>query len=349
MLIAAGGTAGHVVPALSVAAELERSGCEVSFAGGDRAEATLVPEAGFDFHQINAEGLSRTSKADAIRAALKIPAAVVASIRLIRAIKPSVVMGGGGYVAGVLGIAAALTRTPLVLTEADSHLGLSNRALVKFAKRMCLAFPLDGRDGPKYLVTGRPVPLPFTDRLAARRRFGIPPESRCVLVTGGSLGARSINQAAISAFADSDFFVLQLAGVRDLPDLKSPRADYLIEGYVSDFGEAVLACDLAVARAGGSVFELAAHGCPAVLVPYPHAAGDHQTGNAEWMRRGGAAVVIADADLNAASLAAEVDRLLSDEHLLAEMASASLALARLDAAEAVAGAVREAGNRGKRG
>ena len=349
MLIAAGGTAGHVVPALSVAAELTGRGCEVIFAGGERAEATLVPDAGFEFHRINAEGLSRTSKVQAARAALKIPAAVLAAVKLIGAIKPDVVMGGGGYVAGVAGIAAVLTRTPLLLTEADSHLGLSNRALATFAKRICLAFPLDGRDGEKYLVTGRPVPVPFTDRAAARRRFGIAEEARCVLVTGGSLGARSINQAAVSAFANSDFAVLHLAGMRDLADLRSPRPDYVLEGYVSDFGEAVLACDLAVARAGGSVFELAAHGCPAVLIPYPHAAGDHQTGNAEWMRRGGAAVVIADSELNAATLAAEVDRLLDDSQLLAEMATASRTLARPDAAEAVAGAVLRAGSSGRRG
>ena len=349
MLIAAGGTAGHVVPALSVAAELKSSGCDVSFAGGDRAEATLVPDAGFDFHRVDAEGLSRTSKVQAARAALKIPAAVLAAVRLIGTIKPDVVMGGGGYVAGVVGIAAVLTRTPLVLTEADSHLGLSNRVLVPFAKRICLAFPLDGRDGDKYLITGRPVPAPFTDRTAARQRFGIPDGSRCVLVTGGSLGARSINQAAVVAFADSGFFVLHLAGVRDLPNLKAPRPDYLLEGYVSDFGEAVLACDLAVARAGGSVFELAAHGCPAVLIPYPHAAGDHQTGNAEWMKRGGAAVVIADSDLSATALKAQVNRLLNDEQLLAEMASASRALARPDAAQAVAGAVLQAGSSKKRG
>jgi len=331
------------VPALSVAAELKQLGCEVEFVGGDRAEATLVPQAGYGFHVINAEGLSRTSKLKAAKAALRAIPAAIAAVRLVRELRPSVVMGAGGYVAGVVGFAAVVTRTPLVLTEADSHIGLSNRLLSRFAKRVCLAFPLSGVDSSKYLVTGRPVPEPFTDRAAARKRFGVPEAAKCVLVTGGSLGARSINNAAIEAFADSPFHVLHLAGVRDFPSLAPPRANYRLEAYVEDFGEAVLASDLAVARSGGSVFELAAHSCPAVLVPYPHAAGDHQAGNAEWMRAGGAAVVITDSELSADRLKATVQGLLDDSDELLRMSAASKALARPDAAHAVARAVVDAG------
>ena len=338
-----------MVPALSVAAELAADGCEVEFVGGDRAEATLVPEAGYPFHALKAQGLSRTSLVSAARAALMIPRAVAGAVSLIRRLRPAVVMGGGGYVAGIAGIAAVITRTPLVLTEADSHLGLSNRVLARFARRVCLAFPLEGRSGARYLVTGRPVPQPFTDRGAARARFGIAEDALCVLVTGGSLGARSINLAAVKAFEDSGFAVLHLAGTRDLPDLDAPRADYRLEGYVSDFGEAVLACDLAVARAGGSVFELAAHGCPAVLVPYPHAAGDHQSGNADWMVKAGAAVVIEDAQLSPERLREVVDGILGSPERLREMAAASSRLARPDAAAAVAAAVIAAGRVGNGG
>ena len=336
------------MPALSVAAELKQLGCQVEFAGGDRAEATLVPQAGYQFHVIKAEGLSRTSKLKAARAALKAIPAAFAAVRLVRELRPDVVMGGGGYVAGVVGFAAVVTRTPLVLTEADSHIGLSNRLLSRFAARVCLAFPLLGADPAKYLVTGRPVPEPFTDRAAARRRFGVPEGAQCVLVTGGSLGARSINNAAIKAFADGAFHVLHLAGTRDLASLTAPRANYLLEGYVDDFGEAVLASDLAVARSGGSVFELAAHSCPAVLVPYPHAAGDHQAGNAEWMRAGGAAVVLADSELSAERLSDTVQRLLDDPAELERMSAASSGLARPDAAQAVAEAVAAAGRVGGR-
>ena len=342
--MAAGGTAGHVVPALSVADELRSRGCEVEFAGGDRAEADLVPAGGYPFHPVKAEGLSRTSKAKAAKAALKAFPAVWAGIRLIRKIRPDVVMGGGGYVAGIIGAAAVLTRTPLVLTEADSHLGISNRVLSRFARKVCLAFPIAGCEGERWVVTGRPVPPAANDRAAARRRFGVSDSAQCVLVTGGSLGARSINEAAIEAFANDDFEVIHLAGERDLVNLESPRPGYHLFGYVDGFSEAVAACDLAVARAGGSVFELAAGGCPAILIPYPQAAGDHQTGNARWMQQGGGAEVIADSDLTASLLRGEVNRLLGNRLQLQQMADASKALALPDAAATVAGELLSVGS-----
>lgn len=341
--MAAGGTAGHVVPALSVADELKARGCEVEFAGGDRAEAELVPAAGYAFHTVNAEGLSRTSRVKALKAALRAIPAVLAGVQLIRTIKPDVVMGGGGYVAGIVGAAAVLTRTPLVLTEADSHLGISNRALSRFAKRVCLAFPIDGCEGERWVVSGRPVPPPAADRAEARRRFGVAEGAQCVLVTGGSLGARSINFAAVEAFADQDFEVIHLAGERDVTVLEAPRRGYHLHGYVDGFGDAVAACDLAVARAGGSVFELAAGGCPAILVPYPQAAGDHQTGNAMWMQRGGAAEVITDAELTPELLRDQVNSLLGDTGRLRLMAEASKSLALPDAAATVADEVMVVG------
>ena len=341
--MAAGGTAGHVIPALSVAKQLTEQGHDVEFAGGDRAELTLVPAAGFAFHPVDAEGLSRTSKIRAAKSALKSIPAVWNGVKLLRKLRPDVVMGGGGYVAGIIGAAAVITRTPLVLTEADSHLGISNRALSSFAKKICLAFPISGHEGDRWVVTGRPVPAEADDRLLARDRFGVAPEAKCVLVTGGSLGATSINLAALEAFASSDFEVIHLAGERDLPRLSSPRDGYHLFGYVDEFADAVLASDLAVARAGGSVFELAAGGCPAILIPYPQAAGDHQTGNARWMESAGAAEVLLDRDLNPARLRESVERILGDEDLLVAMATASKALARPDAAAAVANEVVLAG------
>jgi UDP-N-acetylglucosamine--N-acetylmuramyl-(pentapeptide) pyrophosphoryl-undecaprenol N-acetylglucosamine transferase len=228
-----------------------------------------------------------------------------------------------------------------VLTEADSHLGITNRMLAPFARRVCLAFPLEGRTGEKYLVTGRPVPPPATDVVAARARFGLAEGDRCVIVFGGSLGARSINEAAIAGFADAPYKVLHAAGKRDhdalLPRVPGPH--YTLVPYIDRFGEALLASDLAVARSGGSVFELAAHGTPAILVPYPQAAADHQTGNARWMERGGAATVLPDADVTPERLRREVDALMGDPGRLAAMAAASRALARPDAAQRIASEV----------
>ena len=180
-------------------------------------------------------------------------------------------LGGGGYVAGPVGLAALAARIPLVLTEADSHLGITNRLLAPRARRVCLAFPIAGRGGSRYLVTGRPVPPPATDVAAARRRFGLAEGELCVLVFGGSLGARTINEAAVEAFRAAPFRVLHAAGTRDHADLarRVAGAHYDLRPYIDDFGEALAACDLVVARAGGSIFEIAAAGKPAILVPYP--------------------------------------------------------------------------------
>ena len=338
------------MPALAVADALRADGAEVVFVGGDRAEATLVPEAGYPLHRIEVEGLSRSNPLRAARAAGKAAGAARVARRLLRELRPDAVMGGGGYVAGPVGLAAVRAHVPLVLTEADSHLGVTNRVLARFARRVCLAFPLDGRTGERYRVTGRPVPPPFTDRAAARAAFGLQGDERCVLVFGGSLGARSINEAAITGLGDAPFRVLHAAGTRDEPGLRPRvhRDGYDLRSYISPFGEALAAADLAVARSGGSVFEIAAHGVPAILVPYPHAAADHQTTNARWMLQAGAAVVVADADLTPERLAAEVQSLLDDPARLAAMAEASASLARpgaaRDIADEILAAARNGGN-----
>jgi len=191
-------------------------------------------------------------------------------------------------------------------------------------------------------VTGRPVPPPCTDRPAARAGLGIGEDETCVLVFGGSLGARRINDAAVGAFADAPFRVLHACGERDYAELAAKLGDppprhYDLRPYLSPFAPALAAADLVVARAGGSIFEIAAHGRPALLVPYPHATADHQAANAEWMAAGGAAVVVPDAELTAERLAHEVAGLLHDRSRLAAMARAAGELARPDAATAVAG------------
>jgi UDP-N-acetylglucosamine--N-acetylmuramyl-(pentapeptide) pyrophosphoryl-undecaprenol N-acetylglucosamine transferase len=238
----------------------------------------------------------------------------------------------------------------LVITEADRHLGLTNRLLVRRARRVCLAFPIPGRSGDRFLVTGRPVPAGIgqADRTAARRRFGIAAEDRCLLVFGGSQGARSINLVAVEAFASGPsrpFHVLHISGTRDhdqveqLLDGSGAPKRYTLLAYEPGLADALAACDLVLARSGGSIFEIAAAGRPAVLVPYPHAAGDHQRANARWMTDAGAAVVLEDSELDAERLRSLCDELLGDEARLESMASASASLARPDAAERVAAEV----------
>jgi UDP-N-acetylglucosamine--N-acetylmuramyl-(pentapeptide) pyrophosphoryl-undecaprenol N-acetylglucosamine transferase len=339
IVIAAGGTAGHVIPALAVADALRAEGAHVAFVGGERAEVELVPAAGYPFARLRVEGISRTNPLKAARALGRAAAALNGARRVLARERADAVLGAGGYVAGPVGVAALLRRTPLVLAEADSHLGVTNRLLAPRARRVCLAFPIAGRDGPRYRVTGRPVPPTVATREAARRELGIGAEETCVLVFGGSLGARTINQAAPRAFADAPYRVLHLAGRRDFAQLSAPSERYDLRDYLQPFGLALAAADLAVARAGGSVFELAQYGLPAILVPYPYASGNHQAANARWMAAHGAALVVEDAELTPERLRAEVDALLADEPRRRAMAQAAAALARPDAARDVAAEV----------
>lgn len=336
------------MPALAVADALRADGCDVVFVGGERAERELVPAAGYELRTISVEGISRSNPLKAARAVGKAVGGVFAARKILKQLKPDAVMGGGGYVAGTVGAAAASLKIPLVLTEADSHLGISNKALARFARRVCLAFPLDGREGEKYLVTGRPVPPPASDLAAARERFGIAEGETVVLVFGGSLGARSVNTAALEAFATppaAGVRILHAAGKRDYDSLRAPGDHYDLRPYIDRFGEALLVSDLVIARSGGSIFEVAAHGKPAILVPYPHAAADHQTANARWMERHGAAVIVPDGELDAARLGSETAALLGDPARLAQMAEASATLARPDAAQAIAAELLAAAGR----
>ncbi len=328
------------MPALAVADALRAEGAEVAFIGGARAEAELVPAAGFTLYTIAVEGMSRANPLRALRALALAVAAVPRARTRLKALAPHAVMGGGGYVAGPVGLAALTLRIPVVLTEADSRLGLTNRMLAPFARRVCLAFPLAGHGGRRYVVTGRPVPEPSGDRRQAREHLGIGLDETCVLVFGGSLGARSINLAALEAFSDGAFRVLHVSGRRDHRELEARRlpAGYDLREYLdlADFSDALAAADLVIARAGGSVFEIAAHGVPAILVPYPHASGDHQVANARWMDEGGAAITIPDRELSGPRLRSEADDLLADRPRMAAMASASRRLARPEAAAEVA-------------
>ena len=343
--IAAGGTAGHVVPALAIAGALRDRGAHVEFLGGERAERELVPAAGYPLHPLRVAGLDRRNPLKAARAVLWAGRATARATAVLRAMRADVVVGGGGYVAAPAGLAARSLRLPLVLTEADSHLGVTNRLLAPFARRVFLAFDLPGKGGPKWMVTGRPIPPEVlgADRAAARARFGIDDERECVLVFGGSLGARRLNEAAVEAFGSAaPCWILHACGRRDYDDL-ARRLDelgrpghYKLHPYITPFADAYAAADLATARAGGSVFELLAAGLPAVLVPYPHATADHQTGNARWVERGGAAAVVPDAELDGPRLAREVGALLGAPDRLRAMQRAALGLARPDAAERIA-------------
>jgi UDP-N-acetylglucosamine--N-acetylmuramyl-(pentapeptide) pyrophosphoryl-undecaprenol N-acetylglucosamine transferase len=225
------------------------------------------------------------------------------------------------------------------LTEADAHLGLANRLAAPFAERVFLALPVPGRDGKKYRAVGRPVPAASrpVPRSEARERLGLAHGDAVVLVFGGSLGAALLNELAVDAWASGGPTVLHLSGERDYPSLarRVARPGYHLLPFLDEIGLAYGAADLAVARAGGSVWELAAAGLPAVLVPGDFATGDHQRKNAEWFARAGGAVVVDETDA-AERVPALVADLLADPTRLDAMRAAMRAVAKPDAADRIA-------------
>jgi UDP-N-acetylglucosamine--N-acetylmuramyl-(pentapeptide) pyrophosphoryl-undecaprenol N-acetylglucosamine transferase len=311
----------------------------VTFAGSrDRVESRLVPEAGFELDTFRVSGFPRSLS-------LRLPAALwhaatapFACRAILRRRRPDVVLGGGGYVAGPMVLAARLAGIPTALTEADAHLGLANRLAAPLARRVFLAYEIPDRDGKKYSVVGRPIPSAHRDgdRGSGRAHFGLPPAGPVVAVLGGLAGAQSLNALAVGAWGRAGPAVLHICGERDYASLRDSvsRDDYVLLPQTDHFGDALAAADLAVSRAGGTVWELAAAGVPAILVPYPHATGDHQTLNARHFEQGGGAVIVTDADReHVPALAAE---LLAGRSRLEAMSAAMLRMSKPDAAEVVA-------------
>ena len=311
----------------------------MTFAGSpDRIEARLVPDAGYELDTFRISGLPRRPSLALAQALLLAGRAPRACRRILEARRPDVVLGGGGYVAGPMVYAAARRRIPTALLEADAHFGLANRLAAPFARRVFLSFPIDGRGGAKYRVTGRPIPARSRPipQAEARRLFGLPAVGPVLLVFGGSLGAHLLNELALDAFGAAGPAVLHLSGTREYEELRPRvvRPDYRLFAFTEEFGAALGASDLVLARAGGSVWELAAAGKPAVLVPGLFATGDHQTKNARYFEHGGGAIVIPEGEIGRAP---ELIRsLLDDPRRLAELSRAMLALARPNAAEEIA-------------
>jgi UDP-N-acetylglucosamine--N-acetylmuramyl-(pentapeptide) pyrophosphoryl-undecaprenol N-acetylglucosamine transferase len=312
----------------------------VTFAGSpDRVESRLVPEAGFELDTFSVSGLPRRPGIELLRAVVRALRAPFACSRILARRRPDVVLGGGGYVAGPMVVAARVRRIPTALTEADAHFGLANRLAAPAARRVFLAYAIPGRNGAKYRVVGRPIPAAHlgASREAGRARFGLPPEGPVLAVFGGLAGARALNELAVERFgAAGPPAVLHVSGERDYDALRSRvrRDDYVLVAQTDHFGEALASADLALSRAGGTVWELAAAGTPAVLVPYPYATAGHQALNARHFERGGGAIVVPEERL--AEVPALVTELLADPERLAGMRHAMHELARPGAAGEVA-------------
>ena len=311
----------------------------MTFAGSpERFEARLVPEAGFEFDAFDISGLPRKPGVAQVRAAMRAVGAVRDCRKILQRRRPNVVLGCGGYASGPMVLSAAGQRIPSALMEADAHLGLANRVAAPLAKRIFLSFPIPGRSGAKYRVTGRPIPAVSRATLPkekARAHFFFEP-APVLLVFGGSQGARSLNELAVESFGGVGPQVLHLSGERDFRELAArvSRPGYRLLPFVRDFGVALAAADLVLARAGGSVWEVAAARRPAILVPYPFATADHQTKNARYFERAGGAVTVPESDLGHVPELAR--SLLGDPARLEQMGAAMGRLARPDAADEIA-------------
>lgn len=329
------------MPSLAVAAELTARGAAVEFAGtADRIEARLVPAAGYPFHTFPVSGLPRTPSPALLRGIGLASLAPARCARILHDVRPDVVFGGGGYVAGPMLAAAGMLRVPAALLEVDAHLGLANRLGAPFARRVFLSFPIPGKDPPRYQVTGRPIPRAVLEATAeeGRREFDLPDDRPVVLVFGGSLGSTTINRSAAAAWAGADpgFTVVHLTGEREFAQYAGRAAPhYRVLAWTSGLGPLLAAADIVVSRAGGSVFEIAAAGKPAILVPSPNVTADHQSLNAAHFADS-AALVVEDTVLTAGRLDTEVRGLLAEPGRLEAMSEAARRLARPDAAERIA-------------
>lgn len=351
VLIAAGGTGGHVFPALAVADELRARSVPVIWLGTRAGlEARVIPAAGIDMEWLDVAGVRGKGLATRLRAPASIAHACWQAWRILRRRRPRALLGMGGFVAGPGGLVAPLARVPLVVHEQNAVAGLTNRILARIARRVLEAMPGTFPAQRDAIHTGNPVRSDITALPAPAERFAARSGPPRVLILGGSQGARALNERLPQALArlpeELRPEIHHQCGQRHVDAARAAYAqagvDATITPFIEDMAAAYGRTDLVIGRAGAmSVWELAAAGVGALLVPYPHAVDDHQTVNARWLADAGAAVVIQERELDAERLARELETLLGDRPGLADRAARARALARPDAARAVADAVEE--------
>jgi UDP-N-acetylglucosamine--N-acetylmuramyl-(pentapeptide) pyrophosphoryl-undecaprenol N-acetylglucosamine transferase len=354
VMIMAGGTGGHVFPALAVAQELRQRGHTVVWMGTHRGiEAEVVPAAGIVMHWIDIAGLRGNGVLGWLKAPFKIIGAVKQAWNAHKEAKPDVALGMGGFVAGPGGMAAVLRRIPLVIHDQNAVAGLTNRLLHRVSAKTLEAFPATFDDAEKVHVVGNPVREEIV-ALAPKTELGEPPR---VLVVGGSLGALALNELMPKALAimgenapivwhqtgrnkfDStvaDYQQQQIPVLEEMADLWLGRGVYVSE-FINDMAEAYQWADVVICRSGAmTVFEIAAAGKPALFVPYPHAVDDHQWHNAQYLAEHEAALVVRQEALSGEKLAKKITKLINNPERVLKMAQAAYARRIVDAASTVA-------------
>jgi UDP-N-acetylglucosamine--N-acetylmuramyl-(pentapeptide) pyrophosphoryl-undecaprenol N-acetylglucosamine transferase len=354
VLIAGGGTGGHLFPGIALAEQVVAAGGEVRFVGTERGiEARVVPEQGYGLELIEVSGIKGRGIKGLIAGLLRLPRAWLQSRRIIRRFNPDVVVGVGGYASGPIVATASMMRRPTAILEQNSVPGITNRILAKLVRRVFATFPDPRGHFParKVSLLGNPIRAELVGRLEqARAQVGgdeqHPPR---LFVFGGSQGARALNSALIESAAAlakalPGLEIWHQTGAGELERVREGYAAALppdegeeprvrVVSFIKDMTEPYAWCDLVVCRAGAtSLSELAAVGCPALLVPFPHATDDHQTHNAASLVSAGAATMIAERELDSTRLVAEVTALLGDPDKLADMRAKMLGAAKPHAA-----------------
>lgn len=344
VLIMAGGTGGHVFPALAVAEELSARGVAVSWLGTRRGlEARVVPAAGYPLETVRVSGLRGRGLWRLLAAPLMLAGALYQALRIELRLRPLAVLGMGGFASGPGGVIAWLLRRPLLIHEQNSVAGTTNRWLAPLARTVMVAFPgsLAGRYRPVH--TGNPIRGAITRLAAPTERLAGRGGPLRILVIGGSLGASALNSvvpAAIAQLASCPALYHQ-TGSHDIEQVRNAYAaagiDARVEPFIEDMAAAYAWADLVICRAGAlTVAELAVVGVPAILVPFPYATDDHQTGNARFLADAGAAVLVPQETLTPARLTGILNDLAGQRDVLVEMACRAHALAMPDAARRVA-------------
>lgn len=352
-MIMAGGTGGHVFPALATARVLKRRGYDIVWLGTHRGiEARLVPAEGIPVEWLSVSGLRGKGLTTLLAAPFRLATALMQALRAVRRHRPGVVLGAGGFVSGPGGVAAWLMRRPLVVHEQNAVAGLTNRLLARLADRVLEGFPGSFGAGTKAERVGNPVRREIAAVPPPERRYPGREGRARLLVFGGSQGAARLNAVVPAAIAELPEWlrpeVLHQTGARGAEETAAAYRARGIEAdvraFIDDMAGAYGWADLAVCRAGAlTVAELAAAGVPAVLVPFPAAVDDHQTRNAQFVVRAGAGVLLAESGLTPVSLAAKLRELLeAGRPRLERMAQAARATAITDADERLADACIQA-------
>ncbi len=352
VLIAAGGTGGHIYPGIAVAKEIMRRdpNSVVRFVGTARGlETKLVPDNGFELSTIDSVGLKNVGLVGQFKGLFVLPKSFLEARKLLKEFQPDVVIGAGGYVSGPVLLMASFMRFPTLVMDSNALPGFTNRRLAPFVTKAALTFEEAVKFfGKKGLVTGNPVRKEF---------FEIPPKARdnskfCLLIFGGSQGARAINNAMVEALPLLDEFkgklkITHQTGESDFPKIEESykRAEWTdteVSAYIKNMPEHFAENDLILCRAGATTCaELAAAGKASIMIPLPTAADDHQRKNAEALQTAGAAKMILQRDLNGENLAKAIKDLIEKPENITEMENAAKKLARADAAEVTVNLIEE--------